>query len=436
MSTSSYSEQPRSLDAWLSYLEQIHTKEIDMGLERITQVATTLGVLQPAKKVLTIAGTNGKGSSVAMADAILRQAGYSTACFTSPHIVDYRERVVVNGNMLSEQAHCDAFSAVEKARGETSLTYFEFGTLAALWLMKQHKLDVAILEIGLGGRLDAVNIVEPDASIVTSVDIDHVGFLGDNREDIGYEKAGIYRTGKPAICGDPKPPQRLVSHAQALGAQLFCVEQDYRHELDEHTWAFMPCSERGQEYLKPLQQLPVPQLPLANAPGVIAALQMLGLPISDEAMKRGLATAAVPGRFERWPGQPEVILDVAHNPHAAKYLHDKLMQIRRTQSTQGKVLAVCGMLKDKDIKSTLAELTPAISHWYVASLPGPRAACAEELAGVLDSMGQKAQPFMQVAAAYEAALAEAEPNDILVCFGSFVTVAALYEHKGRAFNGR
>src|SRR5690554_1443677 len=406
-----------------------------MGLERIKHVASSLGVLEPAAHVITIAGTNGKGSSVAMTDAILLQAGFSTACFTSPHLVDYRERVLVNGNMLSEQAHCDAFSAVENARGNISLTYFEFGTLAALWLIKQSKVDIAILEIGLGGRLDAVNIVEPDVSIVTSVDIEHVGFLGDNREDIGFEKAGVYRQGKPAICGDAKPPQRLLEHAEAIGAQLLCVERDYRHELGANEWTFMPCSVYAQSHLTPLYNLPVPQLPLANGPGVIAALQMLGLSIPDEAIRAGLKTAAVAGRFERWLGKPDVILDVAHNPHAARYLQSKLTQLLVQKPVQGKVYAVCGMLKDKDITSTLAELVSVITHWHVASLEGSRAASAGELAEILASFGHTAQTHSSVAAAYEEVIAQASAEDTIVCFGSFVTVAALYEHKGRSTNG-
>ncbi|HLV47816.1 MAG TPA: bifunctional tetrahydrofolate synthase/dihydrofolate synthase [Aliidiomarina sp.] len=435
MNTSHVQEQPRSLDAWLSYLESIHTQEIDMGLDRTLKVAQTLKVLNPSTKVITVAGTNGKGSSVAMLDAILREAGYSTACFTSPHLVDYRERVLVNGLMLPEEAHCEAFSAVNLARDNTSLTYFEFGTLAALWLIKRSQVDVAILEIGLGGRLDAVNIVDSDLSIVTSIDIDHVGFLGDNREDIGFEKAGIYRAGKPAICGDPNPPQRLLEHAQNIGAQLLCVKQDYDVQHTAEGWDFKLCSARAKLSLAPLHGLPEPQLPLANALGVIAGLQHAGFNVSDAEIAAGLKIAAVAGRFEVWPGTPQIILDVAHNPHAARYLSKKLAELRTQSVNETKVIGVCGMLADKDIHATLAELTGVIDTWYFATLPGSRAAKAEQLISSLGVMGPTPQSFDSIEAAFIKAQHEAGPNDVIVCFGSFLTVAAIYAFKGRTIGG-
>lgn len=431
MNTPHAKEQPRSLNAWLSYLESTHSKEIDMGLDRIVAVAQSLQVLQPSPKVITVAGTNGKGSSVAMLDAILQQAGYSTACFTSPHLVDYRERVLVNGKMLTEQEHCDAFSAVNEARGNTSLTYFEFGTLAALWLIQKHQVDVAILEIGLGGRLDAVNIVDADLSIVTSVDIDHVGFLGNDRENIGFEKAGVFRAGKPAICGDRSPPQRLLTHAKTIGAHLLCVQQDYDLENTDQGWNFKLCSEQAKRSLTALDNLPEPQLPLANALGVIAGLQHAGFNVSVENVAMGLKEATVAGRFEIWPGEPKIILDVAHNPHAARYLYSKLQILREQSNVEIKIIAVCGMLADKDIHATLAELTPVIDKWYAATLPGSRAAQAFEIAEVLRALKSPSQQFNSVANAFEQALAESAPNDVIVCFGSFLTVTELYALKGR-----
>ncbi|MCO4322034.1 bifunctional tetrahydrofolate synthase/dihydrofolate synthase [Aliidiomarina quisquiliarum] len=435
MNTPHAQEQPRSLDAWLSYLENIHSKEIDMGLDRIVAVAQSLRVLQPSPKVITVAGTNGKGSSVAMLDAILQHAGYSTACYTSPHLVDYRERVLVNGKMLTEQEHCEAFSAVNAARGSTSLTYFEFGTLAALWLIQKHQVDVAILEIGLGGRLDAVNIVDADLSIVTSVDIDHVGFLGNDRENIGFEKAGIFRAGKPAICGDRLPPQRLLAHAQEIGAHLLCVQQDYDLEKSEQGWNFILCSELAKQSLTALKNLPEPQLPVVNALGVIAGLQHAGFKVSANNVAQGLQTATVAGRFEIWPGEPKVILDVAHNPHAARYLRDKLQALREQTSSDINIIAVCGMLADKDIHATLAELTLVIDSWHVATLPGTRAAQAAHLAGVLTQLQCRSKQFVSVANAFEQALAEAKPNDVIVCFGSFLTITAMYACKGRTIGG-
>jgi len=435
LKTPKFHEQPRSLDAWLSYLESIHSQEIDMGLDRIITVAQTLNVLRPSPKVITVAGTNGKGSSVAMLDSILQHAGYSTACFTSPHLVDYRERILVNGKMLPEQDHCDAFSAINEARGDTSLTYFEFGTLAALWLIQKSQVDVAILEVGLGGRLDAVNIVDADLSIVTSVDIDHVGFLGNDRENIGFEKAGIFRAGKPAICGDPIPPKRLLEHAQAIGANLLCVKQDYDVEEAEQGWNFKLCSERAQQSLTPLKSLAKPQLPLPNALGVIAGLQHAGFAVNAESISQGLASASVAGRFEIWPGTPKVILDVAHNPHAARYLQGKLQTLRAESNDIIRVLAVCGMLADKDIHATLAELTDVIDTWYTAGLPGPRAAKAAQLSEQLNLLGAESKPFNTIKSAFEQALDEAGPNDVVVCFGSFLTITEIYALKGRTIGG-
>ncbi len=435
MNTPHVQEQPRSLEAWLSYLESIHNQEIDMGLERILRVAQVLKVLKLSPKVITVAGTNGKGSSVAMLDAILRQANYSTACFTSPHLVDYRERVLVNGQMLPEHEHCDAFSAVNKARGDTSLTYFEFGTLAALWLIQKHQVDVAILEIGLGGRLDAVNIVDPDLSIVTSIAIDHVGFLGNNREDIGFEKAGIYRAGKPAICGDPAPPKRLLEHAKNIGVNLLCVHQDYDAEATLTGWNFKPSSVRAKQSLTPLHDLPEPQLPLANALGVIAGLQHAGFKLAPSHIVAGLKTAAVAGRFEIWPGMPTVILDVAHNPHAARYLSTKLNALLAQGKNKPKIIAVCGMLGDKDIQATLAELRGTINDWYFATLPGARAATTERLILDLGTVESIPQSFGSIEEAFEQALCKAEASDVVVCFGSFLTVAAIYALKGRTIGG-
>lgn len=441
-------EQPRSLDAWLSYLEKLHSQEIDLGLERIRQVAAHLALLQPEATVITVAGTNGKGSSVAFLSAMLQEAGYRVGCFTSPHLVDYRERVQINGQLLPEQEHCAAFAAINAARGDISLTYFEFGTLAALWLLQKHQVDIAVLEVGLGGRLDAVNIIDPELSIVTSVGIDHIDYLGRDRENIGFEKAGIYRSQRPAICGDAQPPQRLLAHAEAIQAQLLCVEQDYGLErLANGRWHFQVKSARAAKYLTPLTNLPEPQLPVMNALGVIAGLQLAGFNLSREQVCAGLEKAQVAGRFEIIANKPLTILDVAHNPQAAQYLRKKVSQLlerkiaqKTTQQAEVKtskirVIAVCGMLNDKDIQATLAELTGLVDVWYLADLPGPRGAKAAELSQALGAETVPQQNFSCVTVAYENAQKDAGEQDIIICFGSFLTIAALYAVQGRKING-
>ncbi|RUO27061.1 bifunctional tetrahydrofolate synthase/dihydrofolate synthase [Aliidiomarina minuta] len=402
---------------WLQYLEAQHYKSIDLGLERISQVAATLDVLRPAPLVITVAGTNGKGSTVRILEQILLAAGYQAGSYTSPHFLHYNERVRVAGAELSDKQHCDAFAVVEAARGDASLTYFEYGTLAALQLLKAAKLDVVILEVGLGGRLDAVNIVDPDIAIVTSVGIDHVAFLGDDREQIGFEKAGIYRPGKPAICADPEPPQRLLQHATDIKASLYCLNRDYHYELTGSGWDFASSQ-------LALKQLPIPVLPLPSAAAALACLGFLAQPPERGAIELGLSTAQLPGRMQVLSGLPMRILDVAHNPHAAEYLARQLQQRWPGRA----IRAVCGMLCDKDMKNTLAPLTPLVSNWYLATLPGPRGNTAAQLADELESKCKKS--FESVAEAYQNALSDAEEGDIVLCFGSFLTIQAIYEVEG------
>lgn len=410
-----------SLHDWLSYLEQQHFKSIDLGLERICQVADALFIDKPAPHVITVGGTNGKGSTVRMLEQILLADGRRTGTYTSPHFLQYNERVRVSGEELSDAEHCAAFAAVEAARGDISLTYFEQGTLAALWLLKQAKVEVAILEVGLGGRLDAVNAIAPDIAVVTTVGIDHVDFLGDNREQIGFEKAGIYRSGKPAICADPEPPQRLLEHAQEIGAQLRLPGKDFDYETTEHGWNFS--SENWS-----LSNLPVPRLPLVNAATALAALTWLPQRPSHLSVVQGLQRARLPGRLEVRDSKAnplvQVILDVAHNPQAAEYLSQQL----RTRWPQRRVHAVCGMLSDKDIDATLSVLKEQVASWYLAALPEPRGATAERLAVALN--GARITTFASVQKAYKNALADAEAGDIVLCFGSFLTIQAIYEVEG------
>lgn len=404
-----------SLQQWLEYLENIHHRPIDMGLSRVQAVAEKLQLLTPSATVITVAGTNGKGSTVRYLEQILLAAGYSVACYTSPHIHRYEERVRFNGAELNAVHHARAFQAIEQARGNISLTYFEFGTLAAIWLCQQLQPQVIVLEVGLGGRLDAVNVIEPDVAIVTSVGIDHIEFLGDNREDIGFEKAGIFRTAKPAICGEPEPPQRLLKHAKSIGAQLFCVNQDFSAERRAHEFDFIGPIDTWKN-------LALPSLPFINAISALAALQMSGLAITREQAINGLQTATLSGRMQQVASVPTVILDVAHNPQAASYLAQELA----IRFPQHPIYAVCGMLKDKDHQATLAALQGLVKHWYLASLPSERGASAEQLAGALPA-ASACSLFTNPAEAFTQATADASKDSVIVCFGSFLTVAAVQD---------
>lgn len=415
---------------WLVYLEQQHHKEIDMSLERINLVVNALCADKPAKTVITVAGTNGKGSTVRYMEQILLACGHRVASYSSPHFIDYKERVRINGQELTDAEHCLAFQAVEQARGDTSLTYFEFGTLAAFWLMAQHQLDYAVLEIGLGGRLDAVNIIEPDVSIVTSVGIDHVEFLGNDREQIGFEKAGVYRAGKVAICGDPEPPQRLLAHAHSLQADLRCVNRDYTFKINAGDWQF-----ESRDWQ--LSNLPFPHLPLVNAATALAALGALPQQPDLASVRSGLLTASLPGRMQVLSQQPLVLLDVAHNPHAAQYLAAQLQQ----RWPQRRVRAVVGMLKDKDISATLKCLHGQVNAWYCATTPGPRGSAGTQLAQHLHSAQQaddcpaslaqaSVYAYPDIAQAFKTARMDAEAGDIVLCFGSFLTIQAILQLEG------
>ncbi|MGY3865006.1 bifunctional tetrahydrofolate synthase/dihydrofolate synthase [Aeromonas bivalvium] len=409
MSSHMQQSQSRSLVDWLSYLEQIHPVNIDMGLTRVGEVARRMGLTRLPGKVLTVAGTNGKGSSCAMAASILMAAGYRVGVYSSPHLLRFTERVRVNGQELADSEHCAAFAEVEAARGEIALTFFEFATLAALWLFRRHAPDVVLLEVGLGGRLDATNVVESDVAMITSIALDHCDWLGDTREAVAVEKAGVYRAGKPAISGEPHPPATIASEAARIKASLRQVGRDFHGDEHDADWDY-----HGQHHWP---GLPKPALPLMNAVTVLAALESLGLPLPEPAIREGLANARLAGRMQRLQSEPLVIVDVAHNPHSAAYLASQLRQI----PCQGRRLAVVGMLKDKDMAGSLAELDGLIDHWYLASLTGPRGATAALLA---DALGQDgAAQYDAVSEAYRQALADASPSDMVIVFGSFYTVA-------------
>ena len=396
------------LAAWLSYLENLHSKAIDMGLERVSQVAARLDVLKPASFVFTVAGTNGKGTTCRTLEAMLMAAGYKVGVYSSPHLVRYTERVRVQNTELAESAHTASFAEIEAARGDISLTYFEYGTLSALWLFKQAQLDVVILEVGLGGRLDATNIVDPDVAVITSIALDHTDWLGPDRESIGREKAGIFRPGKPAIVGEPDMPHTIADVAQEKGALLQRRDVDWRYSVTESGWRF-------EDAAGGLDNLPLPQVPQPNAATALAALRASGLAVSEQAMRDGIQHAILPGRFQIVSESPRLILDVAHNPHAAAYLAGRLKSLPKT----GRVLAVIGMLHDKDIGGTLACMESVVDSWYCAPLEGPRGATAEQLMAHLGA-GQR---FDSVAQAWRAAMADARPEDTVLVCGSFHTVA-------------
>jgi dihydrofolate synthase/folylpolyglutamate synthase len=405
----------RSLQEWLAFIERQHPASIALGLERVAEVFTRLevGIACP---VITVGGTNGKGSTCAMLESMLRAAGYRTALYTSPHLVRYNERVRIAGVEAGDAELADAFAAVEASRSGTPLTYFEFGTLAALWLFSRAKVDAAILEVGLGGRLDAVNILDADCAVLTSVAIDHVDYLGADREAIGREKAGIFRRGRPAVVGDPHPPQSVL---QAPG-QLLLLNRDFGYTEQERQWTYWgPGGRRGGLDYPALRG----KVQLRNAAAALCALETLRdrLPLAMQEARRGLAEVSLPGRFQVLPGRPQIILDVAHNVEAARTLADNLAASAFAPET----IAVCGMLRDKDIAGVLREMAPRITRWHLASLPGARGTTAEILESNLG--GGKSRKFDSVSAAFAAALGSAGENDKIVVFGSFLTVGEVTE---------
>ncbi len=424
--------KPDTLDEWLAYLERLHPQAIAMGLERVLGVKRGLA-LDPGYPIITVGGTNGKGSCCAMLEAMLLNAGYRVGCYTSPHLLRYNERVRIGGGEADDGALCRAFARIESARlqaGGTLLTYFEFGTLAAMLTFAATDVDVAILEVGLGGRLDAVNAFDADCALVASVDLDHQGYLGDTREAIGFEKAGIFRAGRPALCADADPPAMLCAHAAAIGAELMLINRDFGYAAERNQWRYW--GRGGERY-----GLPYPALrgayQLANAAACITALDCLRerLPVTAQDVRSGLLQVDLAGRFQVLPGRPTVILDVAHNPHAARALAANLASMPKSANT----LAVFGMLADKDIAGVIDAVKSSITHWFVASTGGPRAASAAQLVAALAGAGV-AVPVTQcgdIASAWHAAYNTVVEDDKIIIFGSFLTVAAVMrERQGRA----
>ena len=419
--------EPQTLDQWLTHCEQLHPKSIDMGLERVKAVAQRMG-LRFACPVITVAGTNGKGSTCAMLESILRQAGYRTGIYSSPHLVRFEERLRLDGEPVQTEALIAAFARVEQARCQqasaVSLTYFEFSTLAMLDVMARAALDVVILEVGLGGRLDAVNIIEPDCALITSIDLDHMELLGPDREAIGREKAGIMRTGRPVIVGDPLPPQSVIDHAREIDADLWRIGHDFTFSGDQQQWGW---AGRGRRY----SGLAYPALrganQLLNAAGVLAALAALRerLPVAAQAVRNGLALVELPGRFQVIAGQPTLVLDVAHNPHAVAALVANLDVMGYFPTTH----VVFGAMADKDLALMIQRVNPLVDKWYFTDLPTPRAAAASTLLqcwlGLSSLQGVTATTHADPLQALQAAIVAADPADRIIAFGSFYTVGGI-----------
>lgn len=413
---------PETLKDWLEYIERQHPAAIAMGLDRVAAVRDALA-LKPVFPLITVGGTNGKGSTCRLLDAMLMQAGYRVGTYTSPHLLRYNERVRIGGQEAADADLVRAFAAVEAARVRLGLplTYFEFGTLAALWLFVDAGVDAAVLEIGLGGRLDAVNAFDPDVSVLVSIGMDHMEYLGDTRDKIGWEKAHIFRPGRTAICADAQPPATVIEHAAAIGAPLLLIGRDFGYEAETQQWRYR--GPRGVRHGLPPPALRGPAQ-LANACAAITALDLLRerLPVSAGAIRAGLVHVENPGRFQVLPGRPAVVLDVAHNPHAAESLALNLVQMTGYQRT----LAVFSMLADKDVAGVARCLRGHIDNWYVAPLPGPRGSAAEPLLEALRQAGITAPVEIcpDIENACQRASRAAGGGDRILAFGSFLTVAA------------
>jgi len=419
------------LNSWLQYIQSIHPAEIELGLDRLRQVAARLELSKPAPIVITIAGTNGKGSCLACLDQLLLAKGHRTGSCTSPHLHRFNERIRLAGEPVSDQQICQQFEAIESARQEISLSYFEFTTLAALRLLQHEALDVALLEVGLGGRLDAVNIIDADISVITSIDLDHMEWLGHSRDEIAVEKAGIARRDRPLVCGDPEPPKTVFSEANRIAAALYQSGIDFTYQLNEtsNSWNWQGKDSAGQAVAH--TDLCRPGIDLINAATALQVLTLLPLDYASTEISGAMKHVKLAGRFETYQDpncNTHVILDVAHNPAAARLLAEKLRRFCRLNNAQ-RVVAVIAMMSDKDIKAVSLALESTIDIWYIAQFEEPRCMPASELAAQLsiNRENTSVSVFGQVSDAYQAACEIAEPNDVILVTGSFLTVAAVRE---------
>lgn len=407
----------KRLSDWLVYQENLSSKTIELGLDRVEEVLNRMRLNSSWATIVTVAGTNGKGSCVAMLSSIMVQAGYKVGTYTSPHLLRYNERVCINNSPVDDDSLCEAFSQVEKARHDTKLTYFEFGTLAALAVFAQSDLDVVILEVGLGGRLDAVNAISPDIALITNIGIDHQQWLGHDRNSIGKEKAGILRSGKPVVCGDYEPPNSVLEATKDLSCPAYFVNNDFSYEKYDEVWQWQGC---GQI----VADLPLPALhgdyQLINAACVLMVLKLLKgrHPVTYQAICDGLTSTHLPGRFQIRTGPVTQILDVAHNIDSARQLANALQKMHES----GEIHAVVAMLKDKDIEQVLNVMKPVVNHWYLGGLNVPRGADSEFLKTYFAELSA-VKFFDTVTQAHSSAMETAIPGDSVVVFGSFYTVA-------------
>ncbi|GBL32567.1 bifunctional protein FolC [Methylophilaceae bacterium] len=408
-----------NLTDWLGYIESIHPSTIDLTLERIKIVIERLN-LDISFPILTVGGTNGKGSTCSILESIYKEAGYKVACYTSPHFLNFNERIKIQALAVSDEVICEAFSRIESAREGVTLTYFEYGTIAAMIIFSKAHVDVAILEVGLGGRLDAVNVFDADCAIVTTVDLDHMDYLGHTREAIGFEKAGIYRTEKTAICGDFDPPQSLINYAEFIHADLKIIGKDFGYEAHHDSFDFLIDSTF-------VMNLPLPKLQgdfqLANATNALMAVKAMEdkLPLTEISIQKGITLTLLPGRFQEVKKMPSLIFDVAHNPQAARSLSHNL----KTHVVPGKTIAVFSILKDKDIFGVINVLNLDIDDWFIAEIQNERAASIETISNTIQKINPSAhiEAFRNIQEAYQFASKEVTRNDRIIVFGSFFTVA-------------
>ncbi|EXF94601.1 folylpolyglutamate synthase [Pseudomonas fluorescens HK44] len=420
----------RSLGDWLAYLEQLHPSAIDMGLARSQEVASRMGLGKPAPRVITVTGTNGKGSTCAFVASLLRAQGLTVGVYNSPHLLRYNERVQINGVEATDAQLCEAFAAIDAGRGEISLTYFEVGTLAAFWLFQRAGLDAVVLEVGLGGRLDTVNLVDADVALVTSIGVDHADYLGNTRESVAFEKAGIFRQGAPALCGDLNPPQPLLDKVRELNCPFFLRGRDFDLGITEQHWQWRGVDPQGRAI--ELHDLPLLDLPMENAALALQAYALLGLPWQAEQIVAALKATTVVGRLDRrqfnWHGKRlNLMLDVGHNPHAAEYLAQRLAR----RPIAGRRLAVFGLLADKDLDGVVGELSGSVQHWAVAPLDSARARPVADLQVALQSLGASVTSYASVADALEGQCELATAEDEILLFGSFYCVAEALEWLAR-----
>jgi dihydrofolate synthase/folylpolyglutamate synthase len=416
----------RTLSQWLDWQEKLHLSSIDLGLDRVSKVAKTMTISKLSMPVITVAGTNGKGSSVAILDSIYRAANYKTGCYTSPHLVHYNERVCLGGSQASDSDLCEAFEAIDAARGNISLTYFEFGTLAAAYLFQKHEVDVAIFEVGLGGRLDAVNLWDAKTALITNIDIDHIDWLGDDREQIGVEKAGIMRKDQTVICGDLNPTDSMQSEATRLGANLLQQGKDFswNNDSDDSEWTYITAD--GNQAIYPIPALRG-QFQLNHAAAVVTLVKNFQstLAVSELQIGKGLEQASVIGRLQKLADSPELMVDVAHNPQSAAALGQYLQD----NPIKGKTIALFSALIDKDLEGIVQPVSSYFEEWHIVQLEGPRAYNNDQLGRELKDVG--IQKPLKYYTNFETALKsirnELKSQDRVVAFGSFLVVSGVME---------